>query len=580
MLALAALAGTILTRNPVVDPDPASDRAWLDSAWFADVTDPMGLDFVHDAGAAGQWDLPQINGSGVAVFDYDGDGRLDLYFLTHGGPASKSTNRLFKNMRDNTFKDVTSTSGLGIAGANTGVIVGDVNNDGRPDLLVLQVGGCKLFLNCGNGAFEDVTEKAGVQNPLWATSANFVDYDRDGWLDVIVVNYLENDPTNPCYNKSGQRDYCGPRSFPGTASKLFRNLGGEAVAGASKTQPGPRIQAGEAQGDVRFQDVTVKAGLAKVGAGMGVYCADFTGDGWPDIFIANDARPNHLWVNQQDGTFTEAAFPRGIAVDGMGIPHAGMGVAVGDVDGDGLFDCYVTHLATERNILWQQGPKRGYFTDRTSRSGLGNTNWRGTGWGTLMRDFDHDGWLDIAVVNGAVSRGTPTPNPALGPHFQEFSERNQLFRNTGHGKFADVSERNPPFCGTPVVARGLAAGDLDGDGALDLAVSTVADRARIFRNVARRRGHWLTVQALDPRLKRDAYGAEVVVEAGQRRWLRIINPGDGYQSSSDPRAHVGLGAADRFDAIHVLWPDGLAEVFGGGDADQVVVVRRGEGKRT
>jgi hypothetical protein len=195
-----------------------------------------------------------------------------------------------------------------------------------------------------------------------------------------------------------------------------------------------------------------------------------------------------------------------------------------------------------------------------------------------MGDFDQDGWPDIAVVNGAVSRGTPTPNPALGPHFQEFSERNQLFRNEGQGQFRDVSGLNRPFCGTPNVARGLAVGDLTGEGALDLVISTVAGRARVFRNVARSRGHWLLVRAVDPRFHRDAYGAEVVVEVGERRLLRIINPGDSYQSSSDPRAHFGLGKADRFDAIHVLWPDGLAEVFPGGDADRVLPLRRGDGR--
>jgi hypothetical protein len=527
--------------------------------WFIDVTDEVGLHFTHDVGDVGKWDLPQINGSGVAVFDFDGDGRLDLYFLNFGGPGSQSINRLYKNMPDGTFKDVTEGSGLGIAGYNAGVIVGDVNNDGRPDVLVTQVGGVKLFLNRGDGKFEDVTEASGLRNPLWGTSANFFDYDRDGWLDLVIVNYLENDPTNACYNSNEQRDYCGPRAFPGAVSKLFHNLGGDGKG-------------------ARFEDVTVKAGLATKGAGLAAYCADFNGDGWPDIFIANDARPNHLWINQQNGTFKEDAFQRGIAVDGMGKPQAGMGIAVGDVDGDGLFDIYVTHLASERNVLWQQGPKRGYFLDRTSQFRLAGSDWHGTGFGTLMGDFDLDGWLDIGVVNGAVSRGTPTPNKALGEHFSEFSERNQLFRNEGQGQFRDISMQNRPFCGTPNVARGLAAGDLDGDGALDLVVTTIGNRARIFRNTARPRGHWLLVQAYDPRFKRDAYGAEVVVRAGGRRLLRIINPGDSFQCSSDPRAHFGLGEAARYDSVRIVWPDGLVEDFPGGSADRVLPLQRGEGE--
>jgi len=255
-----------------------------------------------------------------------------------------------------------------------------------------------------------------------------------------------------------------------------------------------------------------------------------------------------------------------------------MGVAVGDVSGSGMLDVYVTHLVTERNTLWQQGPKRGHFTDRTAKAGLLQTDWRGTGFGTLMGDFDQDGWLDLAVVNGAVTQGNSTPNAALGSHFQEFSQRNQLLRNLGGGRFTDVSRSNPPFCGTANVARGLAAGDLDDDGALDLVVTTVGNRARVYRNVARNRGHWLIVRAYDPRLKRDAYGAEVVVRVGSRRWLRVINPGDSYQCSSDPRAHFGLGGASRYDGIRVLWPDGFCEDFRAGTADRPIILTRGEGE--
>jgi enediyne biosynthesis protein E4 len=543
-------------------PPPAIDiDAPTGPPWFADVTERSGLDFRHSVGPLGKYFLPETFGSGVAVFDFDGDGRQDIYLLTNAGPGSNSINRLFRNMPDGTFKDVTEGSGLGISGYNMGVAIGDVNNDGLPDVVLTQYGGIKLFLNRGDGKFDDVTVASGLSNPAWGTSAAFLDYDRDGWLDLVVVNYIDYDPTWKCPFLGDRQDYCTPNVFPPAACRLFHNLGKGA------------------KGPVRFEDVTVASGLAqKPGPGLGVVCADFDGDRWPDILVANDGKPNHLWINQKDGTFKEDAIQRGIAYDAMGKAAAGMGIAIGDVQGHGLFDVFMTHLTIESHTLWRQSP-RGYFKDKTAEARLvSSSRWHGTGFGTLMGDFDQDGALDIAIVNGRIAHEKAPTNPALGPHWQWYAERNQLYTNKGSGRFNDISVNNPAFCGTPNVARGLASGDLDGDGALDLVVTAIDAPARVLRNVATGRGHWLSVRCLLPNEKRDAYGAELTVEAGERRWLRLYNPAESYLSSSAPVAHVGLGGIDHVDALQVIWPDGSCERFPGGPVDRSIVLRQGEGK--
>jgi hypothetical protein len=562
LLAVAGLSAGCQQTAPVLpDPEPAGP------CWFRDVTDEVGLDFVHDAGPVNErYFLPQIVGSGAALFDFDGDGRLDIYLVQNGGPNSPSTNRLFRQESDGRFTDVSKGSGLDVAGFGMGLAIGDVNNDGRPDVLLTQYPGVRLFLNNGNGTFTDVTHEAGLDSLLWGTSAAFFDYDRDGWLDLVVVNYVDYDPSRPCASAAGQRDFCAPHQFKPTVTKLYHNLGRKAGAGANA---------------VRFADVTLDSGLGRAsGPGLGVVCADFNGDGWPDIFVANDGKPNHLWINQKNGTFTEEAVVRGVACNAMGKAEANMGVALADVDGDGLGDLLVTHLSNETNTLWQQGP-RGLFRDRTVLAGLAETRSRGTGFGTVLADFDHDGSPDLAVANGRVYRSKPVDEAALGPFWSRYGDRSRLFANTGTGRFRDVSDQNEPFCGRATVARGLAVGDVDGDGALDLLVTAVAGRVRLFRNCAPRRGHWLLVRAVDPSLGgRDAYGAEVALQAGDRRRVSWINPGHSYLCSNDPRAHFGLGSADRVEAIEVVWPDGSRETFPGLAANQAVVLRKGEGRIT
>jgi hypothetical protein len=578
--------------------DPAGPQ------WFKDITEEVGLDFVHDAGPVGSYFMPQIVGSGAAFFDFDNDGRLDIYLLQNGGPNSQSTNRLFHQGPDGRFTDVSKGSGLDIAGYCMGVAIGDVNNDGWPDVLVTEYRGIKLFLNNGNGTFTDVTAEAGLENLLWGTSAAFLDYDRDGWLDLVVTNYVDFDPSSNC--ALAKQDFCQPFDFEGTVTKLFHNLGPASRVASARPFGSPGVRA---KGNrVRFEDVTLKSGLGRSpGAGLGVVCADFNGDGWPDILVANDAKRNHLWINQHDGTFKEEGLIYGVAYNGRGQVQANMGIAIGDVNGDGEFDVFITHLTEELHVLYQQGP-RGTFLDRTGPSRLANPKWRGTGFGTVLVDFDHDGAVDLAIVNGRVARGRRADNPSPGayahrravvpmpvsstldghgqrrsmyswPGWSDYAERNQLFVNDGTGKFTDISPHNAEFCGEAMISRGLACGDIDGDGAMDLLVTTVAAPARLYRNIAPKRGHWLLVRAIDPALRRDAYGATITVQAGERRWVSWVNPGQSFLCSNDPRAHFGLGPADRVDRIQVLWPDGVKEVFPGRRADQEIVLRRGQGRK-
>jgi hypothetical protein len=536
--------------------------------WFVDVTDELGINFLHDAGAVGNYFMPEQVGSGAALFDFDGDGKLDIYLLQNGGPNGPK-NVLYKQMPDGKFRDVSAGSGLDIAGYNMGVAIGDVNNDGKPDVLVTQYDGVKLFLNNGDGTFTDVTRESGLSNPTWGTSAAFFDYDRDGWLDLVVVSYVDYDPTWVCTGPTGARDYCAPKTFKGRVSRLFHNEG-RRLAAEGRAGPGPRVQ---------FRDVTETSGLSRVpGPGLGVVCADFDGDGWPDIFIANDGAPNRLWINGHDGTFKEEAVQRGIAYNGMARAQAGMGVAIGDVYGDGMFAIFVTHLSEETHTLWRQGP-RGMFRDETANSGL-ITPTRGTGFGTVLADFDHDGVLDLAIVNGRVAARTSAKDTALGPYWSAYGDNNQIFRGEGGGRFRDLSPSNGPFCGHTTVSRGLVRGDIDADGAQDLLVTSIAGRARVFRNVAPKRGHWLSVRAIDPELKRDAYGAEIRVRLGEKAWTAWLNPAESYLCSSEPCAHFGLGDVKQIDGIDVIWPDGTRETFTGGETNCRRVLVRGSGSRS
>ncbi len=518
---------------------------------FVEATDKLGIHFQLDPGDTSDFYVPKVMGSGVAVFDADGDGRQDLLFLQNSGPTSNSKNKLYRQKTDGTFEDVSTGSGLDFAGHNMGVAIGDIDNDGLPDIVITQFPGVRIFRNLGDFHFQDVTATCGVSNPHWGTSASFIDFDGDGRLDLFIANYIDFDRGHSCENSTqGGREFCGPSTATGVPAKLFRNLGGK---------------------DIQFADVSMASNIGKsLSPGLGVYCADLTGDGWPDIFVTNDAKPNFLWVNQKNGTFAEEALPRGIAYNSMGQVAANMGIAVGDVNRDGLLDLYVTHLTTESNTLWLQNPP-GYFKDRTIPTKVATTTWHGTGFGTLMSDFDCDGYVDIALVNGRVARGS-TSDASLPQFWQNYGERNQILLNNA-GSFNDVSNDNPAFCHFGNVGRGLAVGDLNGDGFPDLVTTAIGSPARVFLNTAKSANHWLIVRALTP-AGAPAIGAEVrlKLEAGEQ--LRVIQPSESYLSSSQPDAFFGLGGVADFLEIRVRWPDGTIAMVAAGKGDRIITVRQ------
>lgn len=565
LLSRALLGGLVATvgcdrtpTSPASSPAPAATG----SGWFADITAPSGLAFTHVAGT--NYFMPDQVGSGVALLDYDRDGRLDVYFLQDGGTNSGARNQLFHQEADGTFRNVSAGSGLDFAARGMGAFAGDVNNDGLPDLVVTEYGATRLLQNLGGGKFRDVSREAGLDNPRWAAPASFIDYDRDGWLDLVVANYVDYDPTHLCRDVQGQQDFCAPQTFGSTATRLWRNVTGQ--TGATP----------------RFEDRSEASGLyRKPGVALGLVCADFDGDAWPDIFCADDGRPNRLFINQRNGTFTEEATQRGLAFNSMGATAANMGTAFGDVDGDGMGDLFVTHLTEEYHSLYKQGP-RGMFTDQIAAAGLQQQSWRGTGFGTVLADFNNDGAPDIVSANGLVRRILKNQTPVargMDPWWARYAQKAQLFANDGAGKFRDLSLTQPALCGESMVGRSLAVGDLDRDGAPDLILCSVGGPARVLRNTAPNRGQWLSLRLLLPQQgQRDAIGAEVVVTAGGRRHWAVLQPATSYLASHDPALHFGLGVAAVIDSIEVLWPDGARETFPGGPASQARTLRKGEGK--
>ena len=529
------------------------------SRLFSDITAESGIAFEHDPGASGRYLLPEITGSGAAFLDYDNDGDLDVYLVQSGGPADPANgrddvepNRLFRQEENGRFVDVSEETGASDRGYGMGVAVGDIDNDGWVDLYVSNYGPDALYLNEGNGRFKNVSREHGLTGDFWSASASFCDYDADGFLDLYVTHYVRHDPDKRCTRSDGSSDYCSPQVFPGTPDVLYHNEKGQ-----------------------RFTDVSAKAGIRAARApGLGVLCADLNDDGKMDFYVTNDGEANQLWLNQGDGRFFDEALLSGTAVNDAGQPEAGMGVTAGDVDGDGDLDLFMTHIINETNTLYVNDRQLGY-EDRSTASGLGASSLAFTGFGAGFFDLDHDGDLDLAVANGRVQRQPPLPDAKLSAYWNVYAEPNQLFENVGNGKYEDLGDRAADFGVSIEVSRGLAFGDVDADGDLDLLVSNAASPARLYRNVAVKTGDWLIVRALDPERKRDAHGAQVTVVAGGTRYVRLAHPGYSFLSSNDPRAHFGLPRGAAIERVEIRWPDGSQESFPGGPSNRVIVLEKG-----
>lgn len=524
---------------------------------FIEVTERVKLDFQHDPGVDGSYFMPESIGSGCAFLDYDNDGDLDIYLVNgarhSSSDSSKSPlrNHLFRQESNGTILDITEISGLGDPGYGMGIAVGDIDNDGNVDVYITNYGADALYRNNGDGTFTNITQQAGIDNPHWGCSALFFDYNLDGYLDLFVTNYVKYDPAEPCVDRSGRPDYCGPGGFAGVSDILYHN-----------------------NGDGTFSDVSVKSGIARgVSKGLGVVSADFNGDLYPDLYVSNDGEPNHLWLNQQDGTFQERGLALGAALNAMGHPEAGMGIALGDIDNDADVDLFVTHVGAESNTLYRFDSASG-FQDESSRSGLAGPSLPYTGFGSGFFDFDHDGDLDLAIANGRISRGTLLKTDNTG-YWDYYAEPNFLFENTGEGRFRLLDKNASPFSTLLENSRGLAFGDVDNDGDIDLLLANAGGKARLFYNDLPNKGNWLIVRAYDPELHRDAIGARITVQTASRRLSRFITPGYSFLSSNDHRAHFGLGAAANIDSLEIQWPDGTVEAFAGIEVNRVITLEKG-----
>jgi hypothetical protein len=529
------------------------------SVKFIDIVEFAGIDFRHDNAASSDKYLIETMGSGCGWIDYDQDGLLDLYLVNGAAthlykPAHPLRSALYRNNGDGTFTDVTVKAGVGAEGLfGMGVAVGDYDNDGYPDLLVLGYGRCSLYHNNGNGTFTDVTARAGVENVgRWASSAAWFDYDNDGRLDLVIANYIDWSPDRNFWcgdHGPGMRSYCHPDDYNGEAPTLYHN-----------------------NGDGTFTDVSKQSGVGlKLGNGLGVVTFDYDNDGWQDIFIANDSMANSLFHNNRDGTFREVGYSAGVAVSADGLPEAGMGTDAADTTRKGRMDLIVTHLDSQFARLYQNMGD-GTFDDATLRSGLGYATFHMSGFGVRFMDYDNDGAPDIFMANGHVLDNINRYNASV-----HYAEPKLMFRNMGHGAFQNVSEDLGRDFQLPRVSRGAAIGDFDNDGDLDILVNNNGERPQLLRNDGGNANHWLEILLIGTRSNRDGVGARIKISAGDLVCCEQRKGGMSYQSAQDPRLHFGLGKYSIVDALEILWPSGAVTKLAKIQADRIIAIEEGKG---
>ena len=523
---------------------------------FSNIAENAGIHFKHQNGATPEKYLPETMGSGGLFFDYNNDGWLDV-FLVNGGSfvdkqvAAAARHRLYRNTGDGKFEDVTDRSGIGISGFGMGACAADYDNDGWTDLYVTAVGGNKLYHNNGDGTFTDVTQAAGVAAGMWSASCAFGDIDNDGYVDLYVTRYVDFtvEKNKLCPMASQLRAYCHPTVYNALPDILYRN-----------------------NGDGTFTDISRESGIGLVaGNGLGVVFGDYDNDGWVDIYVANDSTPNFLFHNKGKGVFEEVGFRAGVAVSASGKPLAGMGTDMGDIDGDGLLDIFVTNLAQQTHNLYRNLGK-GLFDDITFKSGIGRLTLPFVGFGAAFLDYDNDGVLDLAIANGDV-----IDNVGLLRDQATYEQLNLLLRNDGSGRFTNVGPESGPGFALKKPSRALAVGDIDNDGDLDILITNVGQSADLLRNGGGNRSNSLLIRTIGAKSNRGGIGARLKLTVGGKVLHRDVKAGSSYLAQNDTRVHFGMGKSSRAERLEILWPSGVVDVVLDINANQIITVQEGVG---